>query len=74
VLTIVLCLKFLVILGSDFIGWVKLLYTNIGSRVYVNRFLTAFFPVTISMRQGCGLSPGLYILCLEVLIIKIQSS
>jgi Reverse transcriptase (RNA-dependent DNA polymerase) len=24
--------------GTDFIKWVKLLYQNIGSRVYVNRF------------------------------------
>jgi Reverse transcriptase (RNA-dependent DNA polymerase) len=41
--------------GQDFINWVKLLYNKLGSRIYVNRFLTDIFDVTRSMRQGCGL-------------------
>jgi Reverse transcriptase (RNA-dependent DNA polymerase) len=60
--------------GQDFINWVKLLYNNIGSRIYVNRFLTDIFAVTRSMRQGCGLSPRLYVLSIEVLAPKIRSS
>ena len=53
--------------GPSFISWVKLLYTNVFSSVLVNGFVTAPFEVTRSVRQGCGLSPLLYVLCIEPL-------
>ena len=53
--------------GPSFISWVKLLYTNVFSSVLVNGFVTAPFSVTRSVRQGCGLSPLLYVLCIEPL-------
>ncbi len=53
--------------SDPFIKWIKLLYRNINSRVYVNNYLTEAFPVTRSVRQGCGLSPSLYILGFEYL-------
>ena len=53
--------------GPSFISWVKLLYTNVFSSVLVNGFVTAPFEVTRSVRQGCCLSPLLYVLCIEPL-------
>lgn len=60
--------------GPEVIRWVQLLYNQVYSCVYVNGFLTEPFEVTRSMRQGCGLSPLLYVLCVEVLAVKIRSS
>ena len=45
------------------VAWVRLLYTDIFSSVYVNGYVSRAFPVTRSVRQGCGLSPLLYVLC-----------
>jgi hypothetical protein len=44
--------------GPTFLYFVKLLYTDIYSSVLINGFLTFPFPVTRSVRQGCGLSPS----------------
>ena len=49
--------------GEDLLKWVKLLYTYICSTVLVNGYLTDTFPVERSVRQGCSLSPLLYVLC-----------
>ena len=43
--------------GPSFCAWVKLLYTNIFSRVLVNGYTSGAFPVTRGVRQGCPLSP-----------------
>ena len=59
--------------GPSFIQWVSLLYTDIFSRVLVNGFLSEFFPVTRCVRQGCGLSPLLYVLCIEPFAHRIRS-
>jgi hypothetical protein len=60
--------------GPDFIKWVKLLYTKISSQVLVNGFLTAAFSVSHSIRQGCGLSPLLYALCIQPLAANISAN
>lgn len=60
--------------GPDIITWVQLLYNKVNSCVFVNGFLTEAFEVTRSMRQGCGLSPLLYVLCIEALALKIRSN
>ena len=59
---------------ESFINWIKLLYTDIKSRVLVNGFLSEEFSVLRSVRQGCGLSPLLYVLCIEPLANKIRLS
>ena len=51
--------------GPDFIQWVRLLYTNISSSVLINGYISDPFPVNRSVRQGCGLSPLLYVLSIE---------
>jgi len=57
--------------GPTFISWIKLLYTNIYSSVIVNRYISEQFPITRSVRQGCSLSPLLYVLVLEPLLRKL---
>ena len=60
--------------GPSFIYWVGLLYTDIFSCVLVNGFLTEPFLVSRSVRQGCGLSPLLYALCIQPLANLIKQS
>ena len=58
--------------GDDLLKWVSLLYTDIFSTVLVNGFLTDVFLVARSVRQGCSLSPLLYVLCIEPFACKIR--
>jgi len=58
--------------GDSFISWVKLLYNDICSSVIVNGFISDPFSVQCSVRQGCGLSPLLYVLSIEPFAIKIR--
>ena len=58
--------------GPDFVARVKMLYTNAFSQVLVNGFLSEPFSVTRSVRQGCGLSPLLYVLCVEPLAHRLR--
>ena len=52
-------------LKSHFISLIKLLYTDVESRVLVNGYISNEFPVQRSVRQGCSLSPLLYVLCIK---------
>lgn len=58
--------------GPSFIKWVNLLYHNVFSMVLVNGFFTEPFQIFKSVRQGCSLSPLLYVLCMEPLAIKVR--
>jgi len=60
--------------GDSFIRWVSLFYTDISSRVIVNGYLSEAFRILRSLRQGCGLSALLYVLCIEPLANKIRLS
>jgi hypothetical protein len=53
--------------GVSFRSWVKLLYTEIFSTVLVNDYVSELFPVTRGVRQGCPLSPLLYVLVAETI-------
>ena len=59
--------------GTSFRGWARLLYTNVYSRVIVNGFATEPFPVSRGVRQGCPLSPLLYVLVAESLACAIRA-
>ena len=48
-------------------------YTNVKSAVQVNGFLSGFFPVFRGVRQGCPLSPLLYVLVAETLPCSIRA-
>ena len=59
--------------GPSFRQWVALFYTRIFSSVLVNGTLSEFFPVSRGVRQGCPLSPLLYVLVAETVACYIRN-
>ena len=55
--------------GASFRKWIKLFYTGIRSSIIVNGYTTKPFCPSRGVRQGCPLSPLLYILTMEVLAV-----
>ena len=60
--------------GPDFVWWVNLLYCGVQSAVNVNGHLSPFFSLSRGVRQGCPLSPLLYVLSPEVLACNIRAN
>ena len=60
--------------GPSFIAWVSLFYHRVQSSVNVNGYLSAFFYLSRGVRQGCPLSPLLYVLASEVLAASIRAN
>ena len=58
--------------GENFISWIRLLYTDARSSIYVNGQVSVPFNISRSVRQGCSLSPLLYVLCMEPFAHKIR--
>ena len=58
--------------GPSFIRWVRLLYCNVRSSVLFNGYSTPVFFPSRGVRQGCPLSPLLYILTMEVLAVNLR--
>ena len=58
--------------GPSFIKWVKLLYSNISSLVVANGFISDEFSILRGVRQGCGMSPLLYVLSIEPFAAQIR--
>lgn len=56
--------------GPSLIRWIKTLYNDVCSSVIVNNHISD--PITLhrGLRQGCSLSPLLYVLCLKPFAIK----
>ena len=59
--------------GPSFIDWVKLLYTDIRSAILVNGYTSDWFFPSRDVRQGCPLSPLLYVLSIEVLAANLRA-
>ena len=60
--------------GPSFISWVNLFYASPQSAVKFNGHMTPFFDLSRGVRQGCPLSPLLYVLCAEVLACAIRTN
>ena len=59
--------------GPQFQQWLKLLYEDIDAKVIVHGHFTQSFPIDRGFRQGCSLSPLLYVLCIEPLANVIRN-
>ena len=60
--------------GPDFIQWVRVLYANLKSSVIVNGHISLEFNFSRGVRQGCPLSPLLYVLCIEPFSNRIRDN
>ena len=60
--------------GPSMIKWINICYNNIESCVINNGWSTEFFKLERGVRQGCPLSPYLFVLCVEVLAEKIRKN
>jgi len=69
-------LKSLVVMGfpEKFIHWIKLCITSPSFSVQVNGDLAGYFQSARGLRQGCSLSPYLFVLCMNVLSRKIDKA
>lgn len=63
------CLGF----GQSSISWVRLLYTGIRTAILVNGYTSDFFWPSRGVRQGCPLSPLLYVISIEVLAANLRA-
>ena len=60
--------------GPSFLRWIGLLYTDIQSSVIVNGHISPAFSIGRGVRQGCAISPLLYVLTMEPFAAKIRLS
>uniref|UniRef100_A0A8C5WJ93 Reverse transcriptase domain-containing protein n=1 Tax=Leptobrachium leishanense TaxID=445787 RepID=A0A8C5WJ93_9ANUR len=61
-------------LGPHLRAWIGALYGDATARVCVNGVFTAPFPILNGTRQGCPLSPLLFVLTLELFLEAIRSN
>lgn len=59
---------------SRFIHWIRLCITTPSFSVQVNGELAGYFQSKRGLRQGCSLSPYLFVLCMNVLSHKIDKA
>ena len=59
--------------GASIKQWINLFYNQASSSILVNGFLSESFNIERGCRQGDGLSPYLFIMCIEVLAMMIDN-
>ena len=60
--------------GDSFMDWIRIIYSNASTKIKVNGFLTNPISLKRGLRQGCPLSPSLYILVVEILALQLRNN
>ena len=60
--------------GKSFCDWIDTLYNNTSSQVLNNGWASEPFSISRGVRQGCPLSPYLFLICAEILAIMIRQN
>ena len=60
--------------GPSFIQWIKALYHKPEACIKNNGYFSEYFNIQRGVRQGCRVSSLIFILCVEVLAIKVRNS
>ena len=60
--------------GESMVNWVKLFYNGANSFVTNNGYLSSNFQIQRGVRQGCPLSPFLFIVCIELLSYEVSNN
>lgn len=60
--------------GSKFISWIRLLYSFPLAAVRTNNNISSYFQLQRGTRQGCPLSPLLFVVAIEPLAIAVRQS
>ena len=58
--------------GPSFVRWVRVLYSGVGSRVNVNGHLSDLILQEAGVRQGCPMSPLLFVLYMEPFAVAVR--
>lgn len=61
-------------IGDVFIDWLKVLYGNASTKIKVNGFFTNPILLRRGLRQGCPLSPSLYVLIIEIFALCLRTN
>ena len=59
---------------ESFIRWIEVIYHKPKACVKNNGYLSDFFDISRGIRQGCPVSALLFLLCVEILGIKLRAS